>query len=293
MVRGTLPKNRICLLENPIVFYPKSELLHTEKELIKTIDYLQSLALHRPLSVERICELINTFSNFKEQLGCSLTDKYFISKNIAHRFHGISHITRVMFWVHVLCFLSNTDQQTEKVAQYAAFIHDFCRKDHRMEEEEHGFAAANMYKDFLRQKQIPDSLLHSCINAVTYHCKDDSECPDKDLVWEILKDADSLDRGRFGPPLQGRSGIRKESKGCDIEYLRLNVFRDSPQLARELAWLAYRLASITDYTKWSGNTFKDLKNEILRSLKASLRNDRLDQDKRQIANKMLRHLSVD
>ncbi len=175
MIKEMLPsvQNQIYPLETPNVFYPKSELLHTEKELIKTIDYLQNLALPRPLSVERFCELINTFSNFKERLGCSLTGKYFVSENIAHSFHGISHITRVMFWVHLLCYLNNTRWETEKIAQYAAFIHDLCRKDHRMEEEEHGFAAANMYEDFLRQKQIPDSLLHSYMNAVIYHCKDD------------------------------------------------------------------------------------------------------------------------
>jgi len=294
LIKEILPsvQDRTYPLENRNVFYPKEELLHAEKELIKTIVNLQKLELPIPLSIKKFCELVNTFSNFKEQLGCRLTDKYFISKNIAHSFHGISHITRVMFWVHVLCFLSNTNQQTEKVAQYAAFIHDLCRKDNRMGEEEHGFAAANMCKDFLRQKQIPDSLLHSCMNAVTYHCKDDSECPDKDLVWEILKDADSLDRGRFGHP-QGLSSIRKKSEGCDVNYLRLDIFRDSPQLARELAWLAYRLASITHHTKWSENTFRDIKYEIVKSLKASLRYNTLNQYEHKIANKMLKHLSVD
>ena len=294
MIKEILPsvQNRICPLENPNVFYPKEGLLKAEKHLIRNIDYLQNLALPMPLSTEKICNLVNTFSNFKEQLGCSLTDKYFISKNIAHSFHGISHITRVMFWVHILCYLTDTRWQTEKVAQYAAFIHDLCRKDHRMGEEEHGFAAANMCKDFLRQKRIPDSLLHSCINAVTYHCKDDSECPDKDLLWKLLKDADSLDRGRFGHP-QGLRDIRKKSKGCDVNYLRSDIFRDSPQLARELAWLAYRLASITHHTKWSENTFRDIKYEIVKSLKASLRYNTLNQYEHKIANKMLRQLSVD
>ena len=286
MIKEILPsvQNRIYPLETPNVFYQKSKLLHAEKELIKTIGYLQKW-----ISVEKFCELVNTFSNFKEQLGCNLTDKYFISKNVAHSYHGISHITRVMFWVHLLCFLNDTRWQKEKVILYAAFIHDLCRKDNRMEEGEHGSNAANKFTDFLMQKQIPDSLLHSCMNAVTYHCKNDSECSKKDLVWEILKDADSLDRGRFGHP-PGLSSIRKKSKGCDVEYLRLDIFRKSPQLARELAWLAYRLASITHHTKWSEDTFIDLKNELVKSLKASVRNDILDQGKRQVANKMLGHL---
>jgi hypothetical protein len=210
MIKEILPsvQDRIYPLENPDVFYPNSKLLHAEKELIKTIGYLQNLVLPVSLSLEKLSELINTFSDFSEQLGCNLTDKYFISKNVAHSYHGISHITRVMFWVHILCYLTDTRWQTEKVAQYAAFIHDLCRKDNRMEEEEHGFEAANKYEDFLRQKQIPDRFLHSCMNAVTYHCKDDSESHNKDLLWKILKDADSLDRGRFGHP-QGLSPHRK------------------------------------------------------------------------------------
>jgi hypothetical protein len=289
MIKDILPsvQDRIYSLENPNVFYPKSKLLHAEKELIKTIGYLQKW-----ISVEKFCELVITFSNFKEQLGCNLTDKYFISKKVAHSYHGISHITRVMFWVHILCYLTDTRWQTEKVAQYAAFIHDLCRKDNRMEEGEHGSNAANKFTDFLRQKQIPDSLLHSCMNAVNYHCKDDCESPNKDLLWKLLKDADSLDRGRFGHP-QGLRGIRKKSKGCDITYLRLDFLKKYPKVKEYLAWSAYWLASITQYTKWSKNTFMDLKNELVKSLKASVKNDILDQDKRQRANKMLRHLSDD
>ena len=293
-VRETLPwvQSQIHPLSNSKVFYPKEELLKAEKHLVKTIDYLQRLILPMPLSAEKFCDLVNTFSNFKERLSCSLTDEYFISKNIAHSFHGISHITRVMFWVHILCYLTDTLWETEKAAQYAAFIHDLCREDHRRDEEEHGFSAVRKYGDFLRHRQITDSFMHSCLNAVTYHCKDDSECPDKDFVWKLLKDADSLDRGRFGHP-QGLSDIRKKSKGCDVNYLRLDIFQNSPELAKELAWLAYWFASITHHTKWSENTFVDLKKEIVRSLEALLRNAILYQDKRQMVNKMVRCLSID
>lgn len=154
-VRETLPgvQNQIHPLANTKVFYPKEELLKAEKHLIKNIDYLQKLALPMPLSAEKICELINTFSNFKERLGCSLTDEYFISKNIAHSFHGISHITRVMFWVHILCYLIDTSWETEKATQYAAFIHDLCRRG--MAEEEHGVYAVNRYKVFFKAKTNP------------------------------------------------------------------------------------------------------------------------------------------
>ena len=290
MIKEMLPsvQGRIYPLANSKVFYSKEELLKAEKHLIKNMDYLQRLELPMPLSTEKFCNLVNTFPNFEERLGCSLTDELFRSKTIAHGFHGISHITRVMFWVHILCYLTDTSWETEKVIQYAAFIHDLCRKDNRMEEEEHGFDAANKYEDFLRQR-IPDTLMRSCMNAAIYHCKDDSECPDKDFVWKILKDADSLDRGRFGHP-QGLSGIKKESKGCDVNYLRLDIFKNHPKLEEYLMWSAYWLAYITRYTKWSENTFMDIKKEIVRTLEAILRNDILDQGKRQVANKMLGHL---
>ncbi len=111
------------------------------------------------------------------------------------------------------------------------------------------------------------------------------------MLWKLLKDGDSLDRGRFGHPIY--PGIQNPSRGCDINYLRLGIFRDSPQLAKDLAWLANRVASITHYTKWSENTYRTLKNEIVIGLKAALRYNILDQNHRQIANKMLGHLSVD
>jgi hypothetical protein len=291
-VRETLPwiQNQIHPLANTMVFYPEEKLLRAEKELIRIIDYLQRLPIPIPLSVEKFYELINSFSNFGELLGCNLTENHFINRDIAHGFHGISHITRVMFWVQILCYLTNTPWETEKAIQYAAFIHDLCRRDHR--KEEHGSDAARRYEDFLRQKIPKSRLRSSCMNAVIYHCKDDSECPDKDLVWKILKDADSLDRGRFGHP-QGLSGIRKKSKGCDVNYLRLDILRNSPELASELAWLAYRVASITQYTKWSENTFMDLKKEVVRSLEAILRYGNLDQGECQVAKKILRNLSGD
>jgi hypothetical protein len=73
----------------------------------------------------------------------------------------------------------------------------------------------------------------------------------------------------------------------------LDIFKNNPKLKEYLAWSAYWLAAITHHTKWSEDTFMDLKNELVKSLKASVKNDILDQHKRQIANKMLIHLSVD
>ncbi len=272
---------KICSLKNLKIFLPKEELLNAEKLLINDMDELQRLQLPL-LSIKGICKAINSFSEFKEKLRCSLTDKDFIyNKNMAYSQHGIRHITSVMFWVHILCYLTDTSWETEKSTQYAAFIHDLCREDNRKEEEEHGPSAVKEYEDFLRKK-IPKNLLQSCKNAISYHCKDDSECSDKDLVWKLLKDADALDRGRFGSP--------NASKGCNIQVLRLDIFRNQ-ELAKRCAWLACSLAHITRYTKWSENTFMDFKNDILRGLKAVRKNDILDPEYKEIADEMLRLLT--
>ncbi len=282
VVKEAIPsvKNQVFPLSNPKIFRSKKELLNADIYFVRKIYNLQNFGL----SIEKFCELINTFSKFSELLGCSLTEKYFES-NMAYNIHGIGHVTRVMFWAHVLCYLSSTDRLTEKAVLYSAFIHDLCREDNSSNENEHGIRAVLKYESFLKQ-QIPDNLIHSSINAVIYHCRDDNECPDKDLLWQLLNDADSLDRGRFGHP-QGFSNIRKKSKGCDVNYLRLKILQDSPKLKTELAWIAYRLAKITHHTAWTENTYMDIKNEIEKSLKASLRNSILEPKEREIAEKML------
>jgi len=289
MIKEILPsvQTKIYSAADKNIFHSKEKLLNAEKQMIITLYNLHRLNL---LHVDDFCELINTFSKLGEQLDCSLTEDFFECKDMAHSKHGIGHVTRVMFWVHTLCFLSHTNQKIEEAILYAAFIHDLCRKDNRLEEE-HGFDAAKKYEDFLRQKQIPDNLIHGCMNAVIYHCKDDNECSDKDLIWKALKDADSLDRGRFGPPIGYRTK-RQDSKGCKINSLRLDILRDSPLLTEKLAWMAFWLASITSFTGWKRDTFMDFKNEIVVSLKASLRNDILNIEEHQIADKMLRYLSA-
>jgi hypothetical protein len=75
----------------------------------------------------------------------------------------------------------------------------------------------------------------------------------------LLKDADTLERGRFSSP--------NENTGCDIERLGLGIFKDK-QLARECAWLAYRLARVTKYANWNGDPGKDLKEALLQSFHA-------------------------
>jgi len=269
-------------LSNESIFRPKQELLNADKHFIIGVGNLQRLGL----PIERFCDLINTFANFSQFLGYTLTSEWFKHEYIAYSVHGIGHVTRVMFWVQILSYLVKANSLTGITAQYAAFIHDLCREN-QQEDHQHGVEAVRKFSNFLRQTQIPEHLMDSCINAVIYHCKDDNECINKDLIWQLLKDADALDRGRFGNP-QGISSIRKRSRGCNINFLRIDVL--SPPLKEQLAWSAYWLASMTRNTNWSEDSFKDIKQTIIYGLKASLRNKILSYSESQIADKMLKNL---
>lgn len=130
--------------------------------------------------------------------------------------------------------------------------------------------------------------MDSCINAVIYHCKDDNECTNKDVVWQLLKDADALDRGRFDHP-QGVGNIRKGSRGCNVKFLRTDI---SSPLKEQLAWSAYWLASITRNTNWTDDSFQDVRKTIIYGLKASLRNEILNQAEKQTAKRMLEVLTL-
>jgi hypothetical protein len=131
--------------------------------------------------------------------------------------------------------------------------------------------------------------MESCKNAIIYHCKNDDECSNKDIIWQLLKDADALDRGRFGHP-QGTSNIKKSSKGCNIKFFRLTI---SAEFKEKLAWSAYWLASITRNTNWTDNSFKDIKQTVSCGLQACLRNGILNHSESQTADKMINLLKFD
>ncbi len=166
-----------------------------------------------------------------------------------------------------------------KTALYAALIHDLCRPDNISHDNNHGHKAVNKYESPLRKRQLlNDEDIKKCMEAVIYHCKDlnkdNSEYLNKNnKVWSLLKNADSLDRGRFASP-------KKPKKGCNVGYL-LNI---QDRLKKPLAWLAHQLAYITYNTNWSDGGFVNIKKVIMYSVKdVALKNGILDEDKSQLA----------
>jgi hypothetical protein len=134
--------SKLYYLNNEVVFRPIKELLKADKNFIKNVMRLRQLGL----SVEKFCELFNKFSNFK----CRLTPELFSREDIAYSYHGIGHVTRVMFWINILSYIIKADPQIEITAQYAAFIHDLCRKN-QQEDQQHGIEAADKFSNFLKK----------------------------------------------------------------------------------------------------------------------------------------------
>lgn len=91
----------------------------------------------------------------------------------------------------------------------AAIWHDIARENDN-EDNEHGKRAA----EFLSKSDFP-FINERILQIVEYHCLDDSQFPVTDkvtkLLYQILKDADALDRVRFG------------IKALDTSYLRLGI----------------------------------------------------------------------
>lgn len=215
-------------------------------------------------TIEKFAEIINRFSELESVLNNTLTPDNFFSNIMASGQHGIGHVTRVMFWVHFFNVLNNLDNEIAIANLYAAFIHDLA-KEKNLEDEEHGRKAANKYKSMLEQNIPNKELLDSSINAIIYHSIEDDNCPVKqqDITWKIIKDADALDRCRYGQP--------NSEKGCNTEYLRQNILNNNPSLKSAVVWLAYEIARLTSNTNWGDNSFMDLREVIIDSMKTALK----------------------
>ena len=127
-------------------------------------------------------------------------------------------------------------------------IHDLG-KNSDTEGEIHGENSVILYKSKIEQfcNQEDAALI---IEAVKYHSIDDSKTPltvQSNKIWEILKDADALDRSR----LPGR--------GCNPAFLRNNIF--STTNGKEIMSLTKELPTMTMDCSWD-NSINDLVNVI-------------------------------
>lgn len=199
----------------------------------------------------------------------------FANQELSHsNIHGIPHITRVMFWAH---FLSRpnalkvllpkhcSDADLGGDSAVAALIHDLCRVSNH-EDAVHGERAATKFRDHIvTHCNGNESRTRRIQEAITWHCRPDEDCPNAaNPVFKILKDADALDRGRFGGPCEGVdysgtecSSMRCKHVGCAFKTLRLDhdsVFGSQEwSFRKSMAFAAWNIASSTRQAPWPNN----------------------------------------
>lgn len=141
--------------------------------------------------------------------------------------HGKSHCLRVLFLSLLIANLEDIkDVDLIYSLCLAAAFHDIGR-DNDIEDDEHGTKSYEIFQDLFGKNNIVEFLM-------LYHCKDDAiakaelnkyNFKDSNKVWnlfKILKDADALDRVRFG------------IRDLDLNYLRLEVSKSLTLVSVEL-----------------------------------------------------------
>ena len=210
-------------------------------------------------------QVFDDLQKIEIRIGRSLGED-FEKPRIASGVHGVGHVTRVIFWVVILTHLARengfpvSDDDLETAA-FAAYTHDLCRTSD-LHDDQHGLAAVQKFAGWLYGKLTPMQCI-SCMVAVAYHCRVDAP-EHTDIVWQLLKDADALDRGRFNQP--------EKPRGCDLSYLTHPMFQGKSWLAKECAWSAYQFAKMTKDTNWGLRTVSSLL-EMLRQSNRAIKGD--------------------
>ena len=133
--------------------------------------------------------------------------------------HDQNHLLRVLILCIFLAEHYNIKKTYRKYLYNAAMFHDIGRIN-QDEDVEHGLLSYQALCKY--DKKYESSLLK---RLMEYHCKDDDLTiftDDEQILYKILKDADALDRQRFG--------LRE----LDESYLRLDF-------SKELLFTAFQL----------------------------------------------------
>jgi len=265
-LQGTDAHDRLYELHNSSIFPAPTTCLRQE-----TLFASELAALARfGLSPAWLRETLAGFSRCAGMVGRSLDASCFSDEGLAYSQHGIGHVTRVMFWALLLSRWSGLDETGQRNAVLAAFLHDLAREDQRVDanhggEAADGALAAELF-GILGLSEGDQAVVRE---AVRLHCVEPPPSPDADTqVPEILRNADALERGRFGKPWT--------PKGCDPRRLTLPVFQEHPGAAEALASIAHRIALFTRYENWRGDTCHQLVQRIASALGACVHHDLLD-----------------
>ena len=137
--------------------------------------------------------------------------------HMVNSYHGIAHTARVLLATHLLCNAIKLSEDETIACYIAAIVHDLG-KSNDVEGAEHGYKSMVLYREKITSLIGDANLQRRTLNAVRYHSVGDDDCPEEvrqDIIWKVLKDADALDRSRFG------------GHGCDKSFLRLGIYLSS------------------------------------------------------------------
>ena len=263
------------------LFFEKKNLLSYEE---KFISYIIELDNRNLITLPNLIKILLDFYKISNDKDFNIKADRF-EDNMAFGQHGIGHTIRVMFWVHFLANQLNLEFDDYISSLYAALCHDLGKSADN-DNEKHGLKSFKKYESFL-ENAIKDKIqFNQCKDAIIFHSIEDNRCPTekKNLIWKILKDADALDRGRFGKP--------DSEKGCKGEFFRLDFLKNNLELNRilkELAFLLYKFSSYTNFGNKEIKTSHILINEIITSISA-YKDVLNDNQKAQTIEKILQEL---
>jgi hypothetical protein len=263
-------------------FKPVPQLLKSEEGFIWT------LTKYRQTDKDSLSRLVAAFrivTEFESRFGGPTVDR-FVSPSRAHDPHGIGHHTRVMFWSAFLATYpfgqSGTNHHTAAIL--AALLHDLGRQKEG-KDQGHGKRALEKHHKLIEEALDGQTLRESCANAVQMHGIDDSKCPveRRDQLWELLKDADGLERGRFRPPGKPR--------GCNPTMLRFRFLSNAKSARSRIPWLAWWLAGITKHSQWHRRPCYRLLTDFFCGLGSGLTHGVFQGECRTVAQKLHQELS--
>jgi hypothetical protein len=245
------------------------------------LEFLNSFRKIFGKDVERVLiKILARMADLELELETSMLLLYQQNRDPFSNKHGMEHILRVMFWVLALgeYGLRQNMIQDEKListALYAAFFHDAAREDDGINTD-HGAKAAKQFYEGIQGNFFDNDLLTRCLMAMAVHCEDE-EPQDDDIVWRLLKDADALDRGRFGVPkiIGYQPEWSKNSSGCDQKFLRL-PFLTNGSSSRDFLWSARRLSVATRFLEWTNAPTKDFVGHMIKIVEILVQDGKVD-----------------
>jgi hypothetical protein len=125
--------------------------------------------------------------------------------------HGVGHTRRVLYLALNLADKYNLPEKDKKVLAFACCYHDIGRT-HDLTDDSHGGKSAKrvLHLKLNEKHNLNDDDLRRALDLIIFHSLDDEMWVKTGvdlLMYQILKDADALDRLRFND--------------LDVQYLRL------------------------------------------------------------------------